>query len=139
MNKNGWGLRVELLIILMFVICLVIVSIGLNRIGLLGENPDAPLYTEKEDYDYSKLENTLVDASKKYFSEYYEHELNEEELIIRLSTLKYNGYISDLLDENGKSCSGYTKVIKSGDGIVYIAYINCSKYKTDGYESKNDW
>ena len=41
MNKNGWGLRVELAFILMFIICLVFSVIGINRFGLLGENENA--------------------------------------------------------------------------------------------------
>ena len=48
MNKNGWGLRVELVIILLFLICLAIACIGLNRFGLLGEN-DNPLIKELVD------------------------------------------------------------------------------------------
>ena len=68
MNKKGWGLRVELVIILLFVICLVIVSIGLNRIGLLGENPNAPIHNvDRETFDYTSLENKLVESTKKYF------------------------------------------------------------------------
>lgn len=140
MNKNGWGLRVELLIILLFVICLVIVSIGLNRLGLLGENPNAPIQNvDRETFDYTSLENKLVESTKKYFQEYYEYELEENEMVVRLSTLKYNGYISDLLDENGKSCSGYAKIVNSTSGIVYVGYIKCPKYTTQGYEGKNDW
>ena len=140
MNKKGWWLRVELVIILLFVICLVIVSIGLNRLGLLGENPNAPIQdVDRETFDYTVLEKNMVEATKKYFSEYYEYEMNDTEMIVRLSTLKYNGYISDLLDENGKSCSGYTKIISSNSGIVYVGYIKCPKYTSQGYESKNDW
>lgn len=140
MNKKGWGLRVELVIILLFVICLVIVSIGLNRLGLLGENPNAPIQNvDRETFDYTVLEKSMVEATKKYFSEYYEYEMNDTEMTIRLSTLKYNGYISDLLDENGKSCGGYTKIISSNSGIVYVGYIKCPKYTSQGYESKNDW
>ena len=63
MNKNGWGLRVELLYILMFLFCLVIATIGLNRLGLLGENPDAlikPDTEEKEVYSYEPLERKVV-------------------------------------------------------------------------------
>ena len=41
MNKNGWGLRVELFYILIFLFCLVVATIGLNRLGLLGENNNA--------------------------------------------------------------------------------------------------
>lgn len=140
MNKNGWGLRVELVIILMFVICLAITSIGLNRIGLLGDNPNAPIQNvDKETFDYTALENKVVEATKKYFSEYYEYEMTDNEMIVRLSTLKYNGYISDVLDENGKSCSGYAKIVSSSSGIIYVGYVKCSKYTTQGYESKNDW
>ena len=36
MKKNGWGLRVELLFILLFIVCLIIAVIGLNRMGVIG-------------------------------------------------------------------------------------------------------
>ena len=42
MNKNGWGLRVELMFILLFLICLVMATIGLNQLGLLG-NENVPV------------------------------------------------------------------------------------------------
>ena len=45
MNKNGWGLRAELLIILLFVICLAVACIGANKFGLLGKN-DNPIIKE---------------------------------------------------------------------------------------------
>ncbi len=92
MNKNGWGLRVELLYILMFLFCLVIATIGLNRLGLLGENPDAlikPDTEEKEVYSYEPLERKVVEAAKKYYIDNYS-DSSEDIVIIRTSTLISN-------------------------------------------------
>ena len=79
MNKNGWGLRVELLYILMFLFCLVVATIGPNRLGLLGENPDAlikPDTEEKEVYSYEPLERKVVEAAKKYYAENPQSKIN---------------------------------------------------------------
>ena len=87
MNKNGWGLRVELLYILMFLFCLVIATIGLNRLGLLGENPDAlikPDTEEKEVYSssfYNCLLNiyrpeSIFDNLGKFDKEKFQRSLN---------------------------------------------------------------
>ena len=142
MNNNGWGLRVELLYILMFLFCLVIATIGLNRLGLLGENPDAlikPDTEEKEVYSYEPLERKVVEAAKKYYIDNYT-DSTEDIVIIRTSTLISNGYMSVLTDEKNRSCSGYAKVItSSGGNVVYVSYIKCPKYTTTGYESENDF
>ena len=98
MNKNGWGLRVELLYILMFLFCLVVATIGLNRLGLLGENPDAlikPDTEEKEVYSYEPLERKVVEAAKKYYAENYS-DSSEDIVIVRTSTLVSNGYMTAL-------------------------------------------
>ena len=36
MNKNGWGLRAELGFLLLFLICLLVSTIGLHELGMFG-------------------------------------------------------------------------------------------------------
>lgn len=139
MNKNGWGLRVELLIILMFLICLVIAVIGLNRLGLLGYNENAIIDNGTNNESYSDLENKLVSATKEYFSGYLNRELEEDVLYVRSSSLYYTGYLKKLYDEKGNECSGYVQILKVGEGVIYRPYLKCKGYKTDGYDGAQDW
>ena len=57
MNKNGWGLRWELGIILVFIICLIVATIGLNNFVLFDENPAAgSSYYISSNFNYAVLE-----------------------------------------------------------------------------------
>lgn len=142
MNKNGWGLRVELFYILIFLFCLVIATIGLNRLGLLGNNENAlvkPDNSGSEIYSYEPLESKVVSAAKNYYQDMYNGN-GEDIVIVRVSTLQANGYLGTLTDDRNKPCSGYAKVITSSSGKeVYVSYIKCSRYTTTGYESENDY
>ena len=131
LNKNGWGLRVELLFIAIFLVCLLVATIGLRRFGLFG-NPSA---LDKDYYraSYSELETKMNDAAKRYYQNNYSSD-EEGVLIIKSYTLLFNGYMTDLVDENGNKCSGYTKVIRTIDSNTFTTYINCPNYKTSGYE-----
>ena len=131
MNKNGWGLRVELLFIIIFLICLIIATIGLKRMGMFGGN-DNTYEQNNDNFSYTRLESTLNDASKRYYQNHYED--NTTETTIVSSTLISNGYMSTLKDGNGRVCSGYTKVVSNySGGLVFTSYINCPNYKTVGY------
>ncbi len=141
MNKNGWGLRAELFYILVFLFCLVIATIGLNRLGLLGHNENALIKPDdsSEVYSYEPLETKVLEAAKKYYLDNY-NGTSEDIVIVRVSTLQSGGYLGDLLDDKNNKCSGYAKVINtSGGQLVYVSYIKCPKYKTTGYESENDF
>lgn len=141
MNKNGWGLRVELVIILLFLICLAMACIGLNKFGLLGDNNDPIIKeptTENIKLYYEGLEDKLRVATREYYNAKY-NDNNEDIVIINLTTLYNSGYISKLYDKNNKECNGYSKVINSGDSSTIISYIRCeSNYVTAGYERSNE-
>lgn len=141
MNKNGWGLRVELVIILLFLICLAMACIGLNKFGLLGDNNDPIIKeptTENIKLYYEGLEDKLRVATREYYNAKY-NDNNEDIVIINLTTLYDSGYISKLYDKNNKECNGYSKVINSGDSSTIISYIRCeSNYVTAGYERSNE-
>lgn len=140
MNKNGWGLRAELMIILLFVICLAIAGIGFNKFGLLGENDD-PLIkepnTENNKLYYEGLEDKLRVGTREYYNIKYSNN-TEDVIIIKLSTLYNGGYVSKLYDKNNKECNGYSKVIVNDDTSTIIPYISCSNYTTSGYERSNE-
>ena len=124
MNKHGWGLRKELAFVLLFVFCLLVAMIGLSEFGLTEETG-----TNKS---YKTMENELTSAALKYYNEKYSAQADDV-VIIKLSTLKNNGYISEFKDSSGVNCSGYTKIVNSNVGL---SYIRCFGYKTGGYESQ---
>lgn len=144
-NKRGWSLVVELVAILIAVILLVYVVYGLNKLGLVrnmnealpGIKPD--LIISGKTTSYQNVESDLIDASKKYVEVKYNGEFTGNEIVIRVSHLVKNGYMSTIRDTNGKECSGYIMVIKSDGTIGYNPYLKCSKYASDGYESEYDW
>lgn len=125
-----WGIRAEFIFILVFVICLLIASIGLNKIGVLGNPNDLGNNNGKS---YYKLEQTLSQAGYKYYNEKYKSQTDT--MIIKSSVLTSNGYMSTLYDEKGRSCSGYVKIV---NGSTSVGYIKCPGYKTSGYDSSNE-
>lgn len=122
MNKHGWGLRKELAFILLFVFCLLIAMIGLSEFGLMDDSHDKT--------SYKSLENKLTSAALEYYNDKYSS--SNDVVIIKLSTLKNNGYISKFEDINGVECNGYTKIVNSSVGV---SYVRCFGYKTGGYDT----
>ena len=134
MNKNGWGLRVELAFVLLFVICIIISTIGLYRMGLIGSGDNAYIdlgagTRGNGNFDYSSLENTVALAAKKYYKEKYPYG-TDDTIIVNINTLKNKGYMSAIYDSRKKECKGYAKVLGNGTSV---AYIKCSLYQTVGY------
>ncbi len=142
MKKNGWGLRTELLFILMFLMCLVIATIGLNKMGLLGGNSDS-IDEFKTDVNseetYESMEERLNNAAKDYVVKYYGGENISDSIVVRYSSLYYNSYIAKLVDNKGRSCSGYVEVENINSNLIYYSYLKCPEYKTSGYDSSKDW
>ncbi len=136
MNKNGWGLRVELAFVLLFLVCIVMSTIGLRRMGLLDNA--AGVYTDSDDsinnninYDYDALEKEVVDAADEYFKEY--HSNSQETITINTSALISNGYLSPMHDSKGRECRGYAMKLSNGN---IVSYIKCGFYKTTGYNEE---
>ena len=67
MNKHGWGLRVELAFLLLFLVCLIIASVGLSQFGLLTQEQEYSSPSES----YYVLENEISTAAKKYYKKQY--------------------------------------------------------------------
>ena len=133
MNKNGWGLRAELAFLLLFLVCILISTIGLHSLGLLGDGGgkyDVSEYTiGSGNFDYDELENKVINAAKKYYNDRYPNG-NSDTVIVTIKTLKSNGYMNSIYDSRNKECSGYAKILNNGN---CISYIKCSIYKTTGY------
>ena len=95
MNKNGWGLRVELVIILLFLICLAMACIGLNKFGLLGDNNDPIIKeptTENIKLYYEGLEDKLRVATREYYNAKYNDNNEDIFIFIVYITLTINFY-----------------------------------------------
>ena len=134
MNKNGWGLRAELGFILLFLVCLLIATIGLHRLGLLSDKDGAYVdlgeYTSgKGNYDYSDVEAKVSSAAKRYYNDNYPSGTSDT-IIVSTATLKNQGYLGSIPDSRNKECKGYAKILNTG---VCVSYIKCSTYKTSGY------
>lgn len=133
LNKNGWGLRSELMFIILFMVCLLIATIGLIRFGLLGDNNNVKGNINSPYFSYPALELQLNNASVRYYNSHYYNEYDDN-IIIRSYALVNFGYMKELLDEDGKPCVGYTRVVNQNNGPSFTSYISCPKYKTNGYD-----
>ena len=132
MNKNGWGLRVELAFILLFIVCLIIATIGIHKLGLMEDKDGAyiDLGGKGDIYNYSLLENKVATAGIAYKDAYYPYGVSEE-VKVTVDTLVYNGYMSRIYDGNGRTCSGYARLLTNGN---VVSYIKCPSYVTPGYK-----
>ena len=133
MNKNGWGLRAELGFLLLFLICLLIATIGLHKLGIFGDGEGEIKSIELVNKaDYADLENELVNAAVRYYKNAYPNGTSDT-LIVTTDTLKSNGYLSPLYDKFGRECKGYTKILRTGTAV---SYIRCAVYKSTGYNEE---
>ena len=133
MNKNGWGLRAELGFLLLFLICLLIATIGLHKLGIFGEGEGEIKSIELVNKaDYADLENELVNAAIRYYKSAYPNG-SSDTVIVTTDTLKSNGYLSPLYDKFGRECKGYTKILRTGTAV---SYIRCAVYKSTGYNEE---
>lgn len=145
LNKNGWGLAVEIVIILGVIAMLVYAIYGFNQLGLiknmnqaLGTDVLPDLIISGEKVTYSIAEQDLINATKAYVKDIYNDEISSD-TTIKLSRLTKDGYISPIRDKNNKACSGYVMVTNASENITYAAYLKCDDYKTTGYNEEYDW
>ena len=131
LNKHGWGLKEMILLSGILLIFLVIAIYYVSSIYKdIGEEVTNKYYYQLED----KLKNQV----NVYLSDYYGENLTNNKIIVTRSTLrKYNLDIS-LIDNTGKSCSGYATAYKTVGVTNINAYIKCNNYKTVGYEDGNE-
>ena len=83
--------------------------------------------------NYSDIEKELSKSAKEYFNDNYKYLDKNDSLYVKSSTLKENGYIDSIKNNEDESiCTGYTIITNNG-GINYKSYISCPNYKTSGY------
>ncbi len=82
----------------------------------------------EERKESNNYEVTLNNVTKKYINAYYSDLKEDEQLIIKLSTLKKYGYI-DL------NCTGYS-IVKKDVKLKIESYVKCDDYVTPNYNSE---
>lgn len=146
LNKNGWGISSEIIMIFFFMGCLLYSIYYINKLGLL-QNPDHDVIKEinKEDgintsdTTYSDLEMDLKSSARLYVNNEY-GKVGSDTLIVTSKKLIEEGYLDEMSDPDKKnnSCSGYVEVELVNDKNEYYSYISCSKYYTEGYIKRKD-
>ena len=145
MNKRGWTLVGELFAFLVVVILLIYAIYALNKLGLVRDMDEAvpvskpSLIISGKHLSYDTVENNLVEATKSYVKDKYDNKFDSEVIIVRVSQLVKNGYISTIRDNKNKTCSGYVRVYSDGISNTYSPYLRCSQYTSNGYEEEYDW
>ena len=84
-------------------------------------------------YNYTELENHMVEQTKKYLKANPNSiPKNEEEIIIESSTLITEKYLKDFakLIKKDTNCSGKIKVSNTNEKLRYTPTLECSNYQT---------
>ena len=145
LNERGWGLTIFLVFIGVFLIAIVLISIGAARIGLAPSKPtpqptpiptpSAYHYTQDEFNMAKQYEKDVWDASLRYFSDNYSG-VNEKNAIVITSATLVDGHYLEYRSIAGNSCSGYSVVKKEEDTNQVSTYIQCGGvYTTSGYDA----
>ena len=90
MNKHGWGLRAELGFLLLFLVCILISTVGLHKFGLLinqAPNDDGFGSSSSINYDFDGLERKVVVAAKNYYNDRYPAGTSDT-IVVSVDTLK---------------------------------------------------
>lgn len=145
LNNNGWGLRVAIAYMSIFIFCLILAVIGINRMGFFSTEPvitgeeektNVPEGIDEKQY-YEDLETSVYEAIQKYSNDFPDLLEDKNSIIININELIDKGYITSLEDADGKQCKGYVEVFQSNT-INYSVYIKCSDYQTVGYDTRKE-
>lgn len=123
LNNKGWGYRQMLL---MTCILLVFLMIAAYNIYALYNDLDA-----KDAVTYVNLENKLQIAASKYVGD---KNLESSNLIISLTDLKNEEYITVFNDDSNRVCNGYVVY----ENYKYSPYISCPDYISNNYNIFNE-
>ena len=82
---------------------------------------------------YNDFEKKLGSACEKYVTDNDLYPEENNKLKVDIKTLKEEKYI-DELKVNKNKCKGYIIVEKTNLEYTYDVYIDCGKYKTEGFK-----
>lgn len=127
LDNRGWGLGTFLAFSVVFIFFILVAAVNSYKLNL-NNNPGEIIFSNNE-FSYSNLENTLMEAGKRYFA------INNKSFVVTSNVLIKENYINSLTDNNYNNCSGYVR--KNHDN--YKAYIKCGRnYLTTGYTEEYD-
>lgn len=136
LNNRGWGLGVFLGFLAMFIFCIMVAGINSYRLGLSLENNNIYFDETVENNNESNkksLESRIISASMNYKRNNYSNMSNGQTVIVKISKLKDNNYIS-----SSDGCSGYVEIKNNNGDENYNVYLKCDNYITEGYNSEFD-
>jgi len=125
MNKKGLTL-IELIAVIAIIALIILIAFPKIN-GTIIENKKK-LYKEQE--------NRLVEAATKYINDNYIED-NIDNFSISKNILISNGYIKEIYDLSDKNnvCNAYVYVTSYLTSPKMKAYLSCSSYETEGYDS----
>ncbi len=124
LNNKGWG-TLEMFIFSGGLLLALLVSVTL--ISVLYKDQEKKIRISK----YRNLENKIAVAAEEYVLQ--NNIVVNNDIRIKYSTLKSEGYIKNVEIIVDRDCDGY--VIVSNNGLVnhYDAYVSCKDYQTENY------
>ncbi len=144
LNQNGWGLSVFLAFIVVFLIAIILISIGAERVGITengntktpssNDSQDSIRYTKEEISQAEQYEIMLREETSRYLSDINQDFSGVSSKIIPISELIQKNYLQSLMIA-GNICTGYS-IIQIQEGVPLIqAFVHCGKvYTTEGYD-----
>lgn len=157
LNNHGWGLGTFIVFIVVFIIAIILITIGAIRLGISSKDdvstlpvtqaspsPTASSNTGSEDNsdnNYIALVNNyqeqLVDVMKDYIKTQQVVIIDQDSLTITVVSLVKDNYINKL-EINGNVCTGYVTVTSNGN-YDYKSFLNCGEeYVSDSYDGNLD-
>lgn len=153
LNNHGWGTRDFVIYMCVLVLILLFVTISISSMykGITNstDKTNTQQSVEKKQPEVENKKNVIIDyqlyesmETKIYMATYDYMEakkLNTENDILNITsdTLINEGYLkeSDLYDQNGEKCSGYSNAYDDENGHHMIkSFVSCGGlYTTEGY------
>lgn len=148
MNNRGFGLRDEIAVGIIMFILLLFVTVKIRNMysdinttsnGNVVETPVEEETPKKNDIDlyyYYDLEDKVKTASSIYVRD-RDIDLNNKVFVITSDMLIENGYLTELVDEDGNACTSNSLVSKDKyDFTIIDVFVRCNKYTTDEYKGE---
>lgn len=135
LNNHGWGLRQMLIycaiIFIAFLFAIYYVSSLTKDLGDAFKNSISDTIT------YTSIEENMENAAHTYMDKYYKNEIGSGTITITTDNLITHDILNenDFVTSNKDTCNGYVLVKKELNELQYKAYITCSNYETENYQS----
>ncbi len=152
LNNKGWGLNVFITFICVFIIAIIAISIGAAKMGIGSKKkiddmpvvtpaptPSPVITTPPSKIEHSELETTVETSAKNYATYECSDMYEGETRTVTIKMLITKDYLDAVIDDDGKTCTGYVKIIKTSNEFSFATYIKCEgAYETSGYTAELD-